>query len=116
MIYESRKNEMNNGILFDDIEEPDDGALVHGIFIECGRWDISEGLCDARIGEVTSNLPIMWLKPNLKVDCGDRYEAPFYKTPEKAENNNFILSVLLHSKKPSYFWILRGTALVSMID
>ncbi len=121
-IFEHRSSGKDDAELFSGIEHPKDGIIVHGCFIEAGRWDVKQGgLCDAMIGELASNLPLVWLKPTMEMDIGGRYEAPLYKTPERAgilsttgQSNNFILGILLKSKKPSDFWILRGTALVSM--
>lgn len=47
-------------------------------------------------------------------------QAPLYKTQLRAgvlsttgASDNFILSILLESKFPPEFWIMRGTALVT---
>lgn len=94
---------------------------VHGIFVEAAEW-IGEqgGLCDARFGVLYSRLPAIRFIPCLKVAPTVRYEAPLYKTQARSgvlsttgHSSNFILSILLESKMPPDFWILRGTALVS---
>lgn len=114
-IYESRINETGDSEYFDGLDEPEDGAFIHGIFIESGQWDESQGgLCDPPIGELTSILPVLWLKPTLTLERGNRYEAPLYKTPQRVGSRNFISSVLLDTRKPPDFWILRSTALVLM--
>lgn len=91
------------------------------MFIEAGRYDRSAGgLADSLPGQLTSPLPVMWIKPCTQVDIGQRYEAPMYKTQVRAgvlsttgHSTNFVMSVYLQSLLPPNFWILRGTALVT---
>ena len=109
--------------LYQGIDHPTDGIIVHGLFVDAGKWDEARGgLCDSELGELTSRLPALWLKPCMEVDVGNRYEAPLYKTPVRAgvfsttgHSTNFVLSILLESQKPPDFWILRGTALVTLV-
>ncbi|KAG5682932.1 hypothetical protein PVAND_012250 [Polypedilum vanderplanki] len=106
-----------------DLKIPDEGVFVHGLFLEAGKWDERRGgLCDAEIGELTTVLPVLWLKPCVEVETGKRYEAPLYKTQNRAgalsttgHSTNFIISVFLNSMRPPSFWILRGTALVTLL-
>jgi dynein heavy chain len=106
-----------------ELKIPDDGVFVHGLFLEAGKWDETRGgLCDPDIGELTTVFPVLWLKPCEEVKVGERYETPLYKTQVRAgalsttgHSTNFILSILLPSKEPPSFWILRGTALVTLL-
>lgn len=108
--------------LYYGITPPDTGLVIHGLFIEAGRWDASQGgLCEGRIGELNPQLPAVWLKPCLELDVGSRYEAPLYKTAVRAgvlsttgHSTNFVLPVLLDSLKPADYWILQGTALITL--
>uniref|UniRef100_A0A182JZE6 Dynein heavy chain n=1 Tax=Anopheles christyi TaxID=43041 RepID=A0A182JZE6_9DIPT len=121
-IYEERSKK-NTIQLFRNLNPPNDGIFIHGLFIEAGRWDVKEGgLCDARHRELIAHLPVVWLKPATDLIVGRRYEAPLYKTSVRAgvlsttgQSTNFVLSVLLDSELPSDYWILRGTALVTLI-
>ena len=123
-IYDRRSsNAEESPEFYNGIDFPEDGIIIHGIFIDAGRWDGSEGgLCDAYLRQLTPKLPALWLKPCLNVEVGDRYLAPLYKTGVRAgvlsttgHSTNFLLPVLLESRKPANFWILRGTALITMI-
>lgn len=123
-IYDRRSLEaQESSELYNGIDFPEDGIIIHGIFIEAGRWNTNEGgLCDALLRELTPNLPALWLKPSTNVEVGHRYLAPLYKTGLRAgilsttgHSTNFLLPVLLESRKPPSFWILRGTALITMI-
>lgn len=59
-----------------DVKHPKMGIIVHGLFIEAGRWDAHNGgLCDALPGELFPRLPAIWLKPCVKLDIGERYEV-----------------------------------------
>lgn len=108
--------------LYNGLDYPEDGIIVHGLFIEAGKWDQEHGgLCDPEIGELSPRLPALLLKPCTNLEVGNRYESPLYKTPVRAgvlsttgHSTNFVLSILLDSKKPPDFWILRGTALVTL--
>uniref|UniRef100_A0A1A9V6M7 AAA+ ATPase domain-containing protein n=1 Tax=Glossina austeni TaxID=7395 RepID=A0A1A9V6M7_GLOAU len=99
----------------------ENGVNCHGIFVEAAHWNKEEGgLCDAEIGELYSRLPAIRFIPCLKMEPGERYEAPLYKTQARSgvlsttgHSTNFILAILLPSSLPPDFWILRGTALVS---
>lgn len=121
-IYEKRQEGQTENI-FDGINSPEDGTYVHGLFLEAGKWNQAKGgLIDPDIGELETMMPIVWMKPCEKIEVGNRYEAPLYKTPVRAgvlsttgHSTNFILSVLLNSEKPPSFWILRGTALVTLL-
>ncbi|XP_001850815.2 dynein heavy chain 6, axonemal [Culex quinquefasciatus] len=123
VIYERRIRGQKSNSLFEDLKVPDYGILIHGLFIEAGRWDLREGgLCDPKVGELISRLPVVWLKPCVELEQGRRYEAPLYKTSVRAgvlsttgHSTNFVLSVLLDTRKPQDYWILRGTALVTLI-
>lgn len=105
--------------LYQGLDQPEIGMNIHGLFIEGGHWDSANGgLCDARLGELTSRLPAVRLIPCSKVEIKDRFEAPLYKTPTRRNieyHSNFITSVFLDSQLPPDFWILRGTVLVTMI-
>uniref|UniRef100_A0A182FSK0 AAA+ ATPase domain-containing protein n=1 Tax=Anopheles albimanus TaxID=7167 RepID=A0A182FSK0_ANOAL len=122
VIYNCRaKND--NDELYGNLCPPEDGVFIHGIFIEAGRWDREEGgLCDAMFRQLVAHLPVVWLKPCTTLEIGQRYEAPLYKTSARAgvlsttgQSTNFVLAVLLDTEQPIEHWILRGTALVTLI-
>lgn len=124
-IYELREDgEAETRKLYEGLDYPEDGIIIHGLFIEAGKWDEERGgLCDPEIGDLTPRLPALWLKPCTELTIGTRFDAPLYKTPVRAgvlsttgHSTNFVLSILLKSDKPPEFWILRGTALVTLIS
>ncbi|CAB3225661.1 unnamed protein product [Arctia plantaginis] len=110
--------------VYGDLQLPEDGVNIHGLFIDAGRWDIhTNKLVDAFPGQTNPPLPVVWFKPVLTLPKPDpRYEAPMYKTSERAgvlsttgHSTNFVLPVLLPANKPSNYWIIRGTALLTQI-
>lgn len=123
-IYEQRQQgSFNTQVLYQKLKIPDDGIFVHGLFIEAGKWDESKGgLIDPDLRELTTTLPVLWIKPCKEFEVQNRYDAPLYKTPIRAgvlsttgHSTNFVLSILLNSEKPPNFWILRGTALITLL-
>lgn len=123
-IYELRKGGASeNSDLYEGLAFPQDGIIVHGLYIEAGKWNTAKGgLCDPELGELSPRLPALWLKPCKEVQIGNRYEAPLYKTPVRAGvtssngySTNFVHTVLLETNKSSDFWVLRGTALVTLV-
>lgn len=105
-------------------EHPIDGVIIHGLFIDAGRWDFKmDELVDAKPGEINPPLPLMWLKPTRTMPPKDpRYVAPLYKTSIRAgvlsttgHSTNFVIAVLLPTRQQQAYWILKGTALLTQI-
>ncbi|XP_077994098.1 dynein axonemal heavy chain 6-like [Glandiceps talaboti] len=108
-----------------NISSPDDGVLVHGLFMDCGRWDDENMmLADAYSGEMNPPLPVMHMQPkmNFTPDKSD-YISPLYKTGLRAgvlsttgHSTNFVVAVHLPSPKPQNYWISMGTALLCQLN
>lgn len=107
-------------------QKPEDGAIVHGLYLEGCRWDIEAG-------ELTESLPkiphaelcIVFLKPcvDTKLSDYDHYECPVYKTSERrgtlattGHSTNFVLMIRLPSSKPWQHWVKRGVALLCQLN
>ncbi|XP_075229380.1 dynein heavy chain at 16F [Lycorma delicatula] len=110
---------------YGNIKIPEDGLLVHGLFLDASRFDIIKGiLTDANPGELNPPLPVMHLIPVTElVDIDKRYTCPLYKTATRAgtlsttgHSTNFVVPVLLPTDKSPDYWILRGTALLTAIN
>jgi dynein heavy chain len=110
----------------DDVTNaPIDGVYISGLFMEGGRWDKKKaGLADSAIGELFSPVPVLHFIPAENVVTNaDDYDCPLYKTNVRAgvlsttgQSTNFILCVSLPTKKPANYWVLQGTALVTMVN
>ncbi|XP_069668946.1 dynein axonemal heavy chain 6 isoform X3 [Periplaneta americana] len=110
--------------VYGGIEYPKDGVLIHGLFLDAGRWDKEKMiLVDPNPGEMNPPLPVMHLLPQSTIHYeGIRYVAPLYKTSVRAgvlsttgHSTNFVVAVLLPSTVQESYWILKGTALLTQI-
>nr|XP_050848639.1 dynein axonemal heavy chain 6 [Vespula vulgaris] len=106
---------------YKNLQTPEDGVFVHGLFIDAGRWDFQFNiLVDANIGEMHPWLPVVHVNPVLQLPEQDpRYVCPLYKTSLRAgvlsttgHSTNFVLPLLLPSVQQQSYWILKGTALL----
>ena len=68
------------------IESPEDGVLIHGLFMDGFRWDDENMVVvDARPGEMYSVLPMVHMEPKMDWDGHPAdYRSPLYKTGARA--------------------------------
>ena len=69
-----------------DLEQPQDGILVHGLFMDGFRWDDAAGTVGEAIpGCMVTRLPMMLMQPcmDYEADAAD-YASPLYKTALRA--------------------------------
>ncbi|KAF7660832.1 hypothetical protein LDENG_00274280 [Lucifuga dentata] len=109
----------------DELPEPEDGVLVHGMFMDASRWDdVSMVIEDALPREMNAMLPVVHFEPKQNyVPDPALYHAPLYKTSARAgtlsttgHSTNFVVTVLLPSKQPSDYWISKASALLCQLD
>ncbi|RZF48033.1 hypothetical protein LSTR_LSTR002099 [Laodelphax striatellus] len=109
---------------YGSLHVPEEGQLVHGLFLDAGRFDVEKMLLvDPKPGELNPLLPCMHLIPVTELkNIETRYVAPLYKTATRAgvlsttgHSTNFVVPVLLPTDKPHSYWIMRGTALLTGI-
>ncbi|CAG9321581.1 unnamed protein product [Blepharisma stoltei] len=107
-------------------EPPQVGAYVDGLYLEAAMWD-GNGLVECLPRMLYSELPILWLKPEVKSERKTKndfiYECPMYRTLTRAgtlsttgHSTNFIMPVLLPSLYKNTHWVKRGTALFTQLD
>ena len=73
-------------LLHRQLNVPEDGVLVHGLYMDGCRWDMETmKVVDSIPGEMNSELPMLHMEPNMDIvqDPLD-YDAPLYKTSERA--------------------------------
>ncbi|XP_070535810.1 dynein axonemal heavy chain 6-like isoform X2 [Ptychodera flava] len=108
-----------------EIPHPEDGVIVHGLFIDAGRWDDETMLlADAFKGEMNPPLPIMHMEPMMNFTKEESaYNCPLYKTGLRAgvlsttgHSTNFVVAVHVPSDKPQDYWISKGTALLCQLN
>uniref|UniRef100_T1J4J2 AAA+ ATPase domain-containing protein n=1 Tax=Strigamia maritima TaxID=126957 RepID=T1J4J2_STRMM len=105
---------------------PDEGALIHGLFLDAARFDVKRmRLVDSLPREMQSPLPVAHLLPRLTseyLEDTKDYPAPVYKTSVRfgtlsttGHSTNYVMIVHIPTKQPPDFWIIRGTALLTQI-
>ena len=117
---------MRDDIRAEDAAAPEDGALVHGMFIEGARWDDQlHRLGESRPKELYTTLPCVHLLPiaNRKVAKDGFYECPIYKTLARfgvlsttGHSTNFVMTIEIPTDKPQAHWIKRGVAGIAALN
>ncbi|XP_070710496.1 dynein axonemal heavy chain 6 [Pempheris klunzingeri] len=109
----------------EELPEPEDGVLVHGMFMDSSRWDDDNMVIEDALPRVMhAMLPVVHFEPQQNyVPEPDLYHAPLYKTSVRAgtlsttgHSTNFVVTVLLPSKRPSDYWISKASALLCQLD
>merc|ERR1711871_451273 len=126
-----------------DENKPEDGAIVHGLFLEGARWDAAEHvLAESNPRELYVTMPYIHLLPKPKTEIeevegipeqytGQRdgtahvYMCPVYKTSFRqgtlsttGHSTNFVMMIRIpqaaqHKQK---HWIKRGVAMLTQLD
>ncbi|KAG7246253.1 hypothetical protein CRUP_004308, partial [Coryphaenoides rupestris] len=70
----------------EQLPEPEDGVLVHGVFTDACRWDHDAmAMGDALPRVMNAALPVVHFEPRLNyVPEAELYHAPLYKTSARA--------------------------------
>ena len=105
----------------------EDGCYTEGMFIDGGAWDRAANILTEQKPKVLFDvLPTMQLLPILateaKLEEGD-YPIPLYKTSARrgtlsttGHSTNFVMQMVVPSKKSESHWVKRGVALLSQLD
>lgn len=110
--------------MYGKLTKPEDGVLVHGLFLDAARWDYETmQLTDPYPGEMNPVLPAMLLNPTTETpSVKGKYVCPLYKTSIRAgvlsttgHSTNFVVPVLLTTDRDESVWIIKGTALLTQV-
>jgi len=120
---------------------PQDGAFIHGLFIEGARWPVGEEagdpelitgtpcagvLVESRLKELLPPLPVIYVKavtvqPTWEPSAvgylrrlPDIYEAPVYLTSYRG--HTYIFLATMKTVDPNNKWVLTGTAVLMQTD
>uniref|UniRef100_A0A8C4KUF5 Dynein axonemal heavy chain 6 n=1 Tax=Equus asinus asinus TaxID=83772 RepID=A0A8C4KUF5_EQUAS len=108
-----------------ELPSPEDGVLVHGMFMDASRWDDNEMVIeDALPGQMNPMLPVVHFEPQQNYEPNPTlYHSPLYKTGARAgtlsttgHSTNFVVTVLLPSKQSKDYWIAKGSALLCQLN
>uniref|UniRef100_A0A8C9WNZ6 Dynein axonemal heavy chain 6 n=1 Tax=Scleropages formosus TaxID=113540 RepID=A0A8C9WNZ6_SCLFO len=104
---------------------PEDGVLVHGMFMDASRWDDDNMVIEDALPRVMNPpLPVVHFEPQQNYTAeASLYEAPLYKTSARAgtlsttgHSTNFVVTVMLPSSRLSDYWISKGSALLCQLN
>nr|XP_015200901.1 PREDICTED: dynein heavy chain 6, axonemal [Lepisosteus oculatus] len=108
-----------------ELPSPEDGVLVHGMFMDASRWDDDKMVIeDALPRQMNPMLPVVHFEPRQNyVPDPSLYQAPLYKTAARAgtlsttgHSTNFVVTVLLPSMRESDYWISKASALLCQLN
>ncbi len=73
-------------VVLQEIDSPDDGVLVHGLFLDGYRWDDEQMVvADSHLGEMDTPLPMLHVEPQMDYEPDPQlYKSPLYKTSLRA--------------------------------
>jgi len=104
---------------------PEQGIFVHGLFMDGAAWDYQDMvICDQELGVMHVKFPVINFVPweNKKVNP-DKWPAPLYKTSVRAgtlsttgHSTNYVLSLEVDTNHPPNYWVLKGAALLTMLN
>lgn len=100
---------------------PQDGAYVHGPFLEGARMNAGLMLDEPQPKMLFEPLPHLLLVPTLTSQFKDfpHYNCPVYKTTERrgvlattGHSSNFVMFIRVPTDKGAAHWTMRGTAVI----
>jgi dynein heavy chain len=101
-------------------EKPEDGCIIHGMFLEGARWDSVKHIINhSKPKELFTDFPTMHLMPVMdrQVPTENIYEIPVYKVVSRkgtlmttGHSTNFVMMFELATKEHKDVWIRAGVA------
>lgn len=98
-------------------KQPEDGAYIHGLYMEGARWDISKGkLQDSLLKELHPVMPVVHVIaiPIEEQRTTGFYECPVYYTSQRGPT--FTFAAQLTTDEENFKWVLAGVALLMSVE
>ena len=95
------------------------------MFFDGCRWDYEQmSLADQEPGVIHVKAPVVHFVPSKTYRAGEgTYSCPLYKTSVRAgtlsttgHSTNFVLSIDVDSNFHPSYWVLKGAALLTMLN
>jgi len=111
--------------------QPEDGAYIHGVFIEGARWDRDSGeIRESFLRDLTPQMPIVHLLAieASSVHASGYHDTPCYYVSQRGGGpppGSFVFFMTLKTSEPtvkglygvySYKWVLAGVGLLLQIE
>mmetsp|Transcript_13770 Transcript_13770/g.31948 ORF Transcript_13770/g.31948 Transcript_13770/m.31948 type:complete len:373 (+) Transcript_13770:1-1119(+) len=93
--------------------QPEEGAFIHGLFLEGARWDTTAALLkDSFLKELYPSLPVMHVLavPQEDKRTSGYYDCPVYYTQQRG--GTFTFAAQLKTDEKVSKWVLAGVALL----
>jgi dynein heavy chain len=112
-------------------QQPEEGAYVHGLYIEGARWDRdAEELRDSILRELAPQMPIIHLRaiPAKDRRMNGYYDCPVYYVSQRGGGNppgSYVFFGQLRTSEPTvntlygiyqYKWVLAGVGMLLQIE
>eukprot|EP00961_Rhodomonas_salina_P119811 1612693-Rhodomonas_salina.1 len=112
-------------------QQPEEGAFVHGMYIEGARWDRESGeIRDSFLRDLTPQMPIMHIVaiPRTEVKTEGYHDTPVYYVSQRGGGNppgSYVFFSTLKTSEPtvkglygvySYKWVLAGVGLLMQVE
>jgi len=105
--------------------KPEEGIYIHGLFMDGCAFDYEATvLSDQQFGVIYVQAPVINFvqQQNVKTDP-KQYQCPVYKTSVRAgtlsttgHSTNFVLFLAFDTEEDPSYWILKGAALLTMLN
>jgi hypothetical protein len=59
-----------------NLEIPNDGVLISGIWLECARWDLEKKcIIEMKPKQLYSRVPVIWMCPSAETNLGKKKKS-----------------------------------------
>eukprot|EP00931_Biecheleriopsis_adriatica_P047279 TRINITY_DN27231_c0_g1_i1.p1 TRINITY_DN27231_c0_g1~~TRINITY_DN27231_c0_g1_i1.p1 ORF type:complete len:845 (-),score=153.28 TRINITY_DN27231_c0_g1_i1:29-2395(-) len=104
---------------------PEEGIFIHGLFMDGAAWNYDDMVIDDQeFGTMFVKAPVINFIPwQDKKPNPEKYRIPIYKTSVRAgtlsttgHSTNFVLAIEVETEREPSYWILKGAAMLTMLN